>query len=242
MEARQHERAIESTAADPKPVARLLPSKAVLALWVLLCARQTIAARAQVLDRVVASIGNSAITLSDVEREYRLEMLLSQGRVPAAPPDPAAFQQTQSKLIDQELLQQELSAYPVNSREIRRRATERLAELRKMFRNDDDFQAALHAVGMTPSELLRHLEEQQRILRMIDERLRPAAGVTQEEVEDYYRTTFLPEFKKQSRSAPPLTDVQDRIQEILIQKKIDQLLDEWLSELRKDHHVHMISQ
>jgi hypothetical protein len=243
IETRRHVLAIELSVRSPKPALGLLPAKALLALMTVLCARPMIAARPQVLDRVVVSIENSVITQSDVEREYRLEMFLSQGRVPAAPPDPAAFQQTQSKLINQDLLQQELSAYPVNAKEIQRRAAERLSAVRRMFKSDADFQAALCAVGMSSRELLDHLEEQQRILRMIDERLRPAAGVTQEEIEDYYRTTFVPEFKKQSRSAPPsVADVQDKIQEILVQKKINQLLDEWLSELRKDHHVRIISQ
>ncbi len=243
IETRRLGLAIEFPARSPKPALGLLPAKALLVLMTLLCAWRMIAARAEILDRVVASIGNTAITQSDVEREYRLEMFLSQGRVPATPPDPNALQQTQSKLIDQELLQQELSSYPVNSKEIQRQAAERLSAVRKMFKTNDDFQAALRAVGMSPSELLEHLEEQQRILRMIDERLRPAAGVTQEEIENYYRATFVPEFKKQSRSAPPpVADVQDKIQEILVQRKINQLLDEWLSELRKDHHVRIIFQ
>ena len=51
-------------------------------LLMVLCASFS---RAEVLDRVVASIGEVAITRSDVEREYRLERFLD-GQWPPPPP------------------------------------------------------------------------------------------------------------------------------------------------------------
>lgn len=194
------------------------------------------------MDRVVATVGNSAVTQSDVIEEYRLETFLGQGRVPGAPPDKAAFERAQSRLISQKLLQQELGAYPANSKILRRDAEKQLAAVRRKFKNNADFQAALDSLGMNQDQLLQRLEDQQHVLAMVDERMRPSATVTPQDIENYYHKKFLPQYQKQHQGAAPvLADVQDQIQEILVQEKINQLLDEWLSEMKKERHVRVIS-
>ena len=50
----------------------------------------TVSPAAQTLDRVVASIGNLAITASDVEQEYRFERFLD-AQWPPPPPNSAAL-------------------------------------------------------------------------------------------------------------------------------------------------------
>lgn len=206
------------------------------------CAPRILRAQMEVLDRVVATVGNSAVTQSDVIEEYRLETFLDQGRVPDAPPDKAAFERAQSRLISQELLQQELGAYPANPKALRRDAEKQLSVVRQKFKNSADFQAALDSLGISQEQLLQRLEEQQHVLAMVDERMRPSATVTPQEIENYYHKIFLPEYQKQHPgAAPALAGVQDQIQEILVQEKINQLLDEWLSEMKKERHVRIIS-
>ena len=56
--------------------------------------------RAEILDRVVASIGDVVITQSDVEREYRLERFLD-GQWPAPPPDRKTLEQVRERLTNQ---------------------------------------------------------------------------------------------------------------------------------------------
>jgi len=62
--------------------------------------------RAEILDRVVASTGEVAITQSDVEREYRLERFLD-GQWPAPPPDSKTLEQVGERLTEQKLLLEE---------------------------------------------------------------------------------------------------------------------------------------
>jgi hypothetical protein len=87
-------------------------------------------------------------------------------------------------------------------------------------------------------QILTMLVDQQRILRIVEQRLRPAAAPGTTDVESYYRDVFTPEYTQTHGSAvPPLTEVQGQIQEILVQKRIDQLLASWLEELKPSRRV-----
>jgi hypothetical protein len=77
------------------------------------------------------------------------------------------------------------------------------------------------------------------MLRLIDERLRPAASPSDEEVADYYRSTFVANFQKKNpgAAAPSLSEVEGQIREVLIQKRINELLDQWIEELKPTSRV-----
>jgi hypothetical protein len=214
-----------------------------------LLALVTVAARARAAetervtaDRVVASMGNEAITESDVIREYRFETFVADGRVPAKPPGSQVLRAVEARLIDQELLERQLKRDPIDSSVTRQRVSQRMAEIRKRFKSPDGFAAALRSLGMSPAELMKKLEEQQAILGMIDERFRLSAGVGSSDIQRYYREVFLPEFaRRASGPAPPLSQVQDKIREILVQEQINKLLKEWLTELKRESGVRLIA-
>lgn len=194
-------------------------------------------ASAETLDRVVASIENIAITQSDVEREYRFEHF-PDARWPPPPPDGAALEQVCKRLTYQKLLALEEGTNPPEAADLANAAAERLASIRKGFGPEEDFQAALRTLGMGERELLERIAEQQRILRLIDQRLRPAAVLTVPEIETYYRETFVPEYTRRNVGpAPTLAEVETQIREILVEKKIDQLLGKWLEELASSRRV-----
>jgi len=193
--------------------------------------------RAEILDRVVASIGDVAITQSDVEREYRLERFL-EGEWPAPAPDSKTLEQVRERLTDQKLLLEEETQDSSHDAALEKTAAEELDAVRKGFSSDSDYQSALHALHMDEKQILTTLVEQQRILRIVELRLRPAAVPGTTDVESYYRDVFTPEYTQTHRSAvPPLTEVQGQIQEVLVQKKIDQLLASWLEELKPSRAV-----
>jgi hypothetical protein len=193
--------------------------------------------RAEILDRVVASIGEVAITQSDVEREYRLERFLD-GQWPPPPPDSKTLEQARERLVYQKLLLEEETQDPSRDPTLEQTAAEELDGLRKRFPSPQDYQAALHALPMDEKQILAKLIDQQRVLRIIDQRLRPAAAPGTKEVESYYRDVFAPEYlRTHGPPLPPLTEVEGQIQEILVQKKIDELLAGWLEELRPSRGV-----
>jgi hypothetical protein len=196
------------------------------------------AASRRTIDRVVASVDGAPITQSDVETEYRTEVFLEDARVPSMLPDAKTLSQILERLIDQKMLMGEAAAEHTDSAASQQRAEQTLADLRNQFSGEEAFQVALRSLGLNEQDLLARIEEQERILRVVDQRMRPLVSVAHNEIEAYYRTTFLPEWAKKSKeSAPALADVEAQIQEILVQRKIDQQLEVWLKELRAAHHV-----
>ncbi len=195
--------------------------------------------RAQTLDRVVAAIGNAAITESDVEAEYRFESFVSEGTVPASAPDAAALAKVRDGTIDARLLTQEAAAEGIQPSDVQPAAQQALAEVRKKCGSEEAFQSSLRALGLTETQLLDHLAEHERMSRIIDLRLRPSVTVEPAEIEAYYHDTFTAEYSKHNpgQAVPPLAQVQSQIREILVQKKVDQQLPAWLDELKATHHV-----
>jgi hypothetical protein len=92
---------------------------------------------------------------------------------------------------------------------------------------------------MTETELVARLAQQELMLRLIDQRLRPAASPSEDDVAAYYHSAFVPEFQKKNggAAAPPLSEVKDQIVEILTQKRINELLDQWIEELKPTVNV-----
>jgi hypothetical protein len=192
---------------------------------------------AEILDRVVASIGDVAITQSDVEREYRLERFLD-GQWPAPPPDSKTLEQVRERLVDQKLLLEEETQDSSHNAALEKTAAEELDGLRNRFSSEPDYQSALHALHMDEKQILTTLVDQQRILRVVEQRLRPGAVPGTADVESYYRDVFTPEYMQKYGSAvPPLTEVQGQIQEILVQKRINELLASWMEELKPSRTV-----
>ena len=203
-----------------------------------LAASGTVCPAAQILDQVVASIGHRAITASDVEQEYRFERFLD-AQWPAPPPDSAMLTSARERLTYQMLLTHEENPGHADRADSEKAAAERLAALRKEFAHPEDFQRALKDLGMTETQVVARIAEQELMLRLIDQRLRPAASPSNDEVADYYRSTFVPEFQKKNggAAAPPLSKVEAPIREVLIQKRMNELLDQWIEELKPTTNV-----
>ncbi len=196
-----------------------------------------LAGQGEVVDRVVVTIGETAITQSDVEREYLFERFLD-GQWPAAPPDTAALEQARDRLTYQRLLEIEGEATRTDLADPEGSASERLQDLRTRYGQGDRFESALRELGITEQQLLDRLAEQAQILRVIDQRLRPAASPTPAEIANYYRQVFLPSYAQRGQdAAPALAEVENQIREILVQKSIDELLTKWLHNLEAGHRV-----
>jgi peptidyl-prolyl cis-trans isomerase SurA len=188
---------------------------------------------------VVASVDGVAVTQSDVEKEYRFELFL-QGSVSSAAPDTPTIELVRDRLIDQMLLLRESDAENFPAGDDSSPATEGLAEVRKKFESEQAFESALQSLGMDRPQVIERLHERSRILKVIDERLRPSAHVERADVEAYYQKTFIPEFARRAQGPPPaLGDVEGQITEILTQKKIDELLNKWLQSLKSSHRVNV---
>jgi len=197
----------------------------------------TLAAPRETVDRVIASVDGVAITLSEAERAYRFELFLT-GEAPRAAPDLASLALVRDRLIDQTLLLREADADNIPAADSDQAAAEGLAEARKKFGREEAFQAALRLLHMTEQQVIERLRDRDRVLRLIDRRLRPSIQVEPSEIQVYYQDVFVPEYARRGEGpAPPLGEVEGQIREILTQKRMTEMLDVWLVSLRSSHRV-----
>lgn len=198
-------------------------------------------ARAEILDRVVASVGNIAITRSDIESELRLEQFMN-GKPPSSAPEAGQLTEARDRLIQQLLLAQEAKEEGIDNSGPAAGAAQLLDQIRKLYPDEESYESALSATGLTEEQVLERLARHVSTLRLIDQRLRPNAWVEQSEIDAYYREELAPAYAKRNGTpAPPLEDVEDQIREILLEQKVDQLLEEWLKEIARRREVRLHS-
>lgn len=169
-----------------------------------------------------------------------MELLLGGQDPTGGDPDPGTLDRVRNRLIDRRLLDEEAAADSVEVAPDDPAVDERFKALLQKFSNPGLLTADLRKIGLDEGALRRHLAEEERVLRVIDERLRPLATVEPSEIESYYWQTFIPEVTKRGKGpAPPLAEVESRIREILTQQKIDKSLADWLKTLRATRDVHV---
>jgi hypothetical protein len=191
-----------------------------------------------VLDRVVASVGSYAVTESEVLAEYRFQQF-QRGHPVTGSPDGDEFKRILGQLIDRYLIMQDRVAEGLPLPAVGEAARKELDQIKAAYKTPEGYQSAVKALGLDEGSILARLEIEKQVLGVIDERLRPSAWVDPADIQTYYEKTFVPQYEKlNNKSQPPAPDaVTDQIREILIQKKIDELLNSWLQELRANRRV-----
>jgi peptidyl-prolyl cis-trans isomerase SurA len=200
-------------------------------------------ANAVVLDRVVAVVNNQAILASDVDDEVRLAVLDPGGAGVVLTPKRALEQLISRALIQQQIRQEDAQAAEPTQAEV----DARLAEIRREVPACIHFNCAseqgwtvfLAAHGLTPRRVETYLRYRVQILRFIELRFRQGIRIAPEEIDAYYRETMLPQYEP-GEAIPPLDEVAPRIQEILLERQVNVLFDDWLRNLRRQGDVEVL--
>jgi peptidyl-prolyl cis-trans isomerase SurA len=197
----------------------------------------TFAHAGEVIDGIVATVNGGAILQSQWEDAVRFEAFLDGKRVDAI--TAANRKATLERLIDQELIAQQIRAtdFVVSTAP---EIAAKVAELRKQNPaggSDDAWRSALAAYGLTESDVSDRVRVQVDTLRFIDQRFRPGVQVTRPEIEKYYKDEFLPQLQRAGGREKPLTEVQQQIEELLTQDRMNTLLTAWLVSLRSQSRV-----
>jgi hypothetical protein len=200
-----------------------------LLLLGLLCALAP-TARAEIIDRIAVSIGNSVITTSQLDREIRVTAFQNGEK-----PDfrPAHRRDVAQRMVDQQLIRREmeLSNYPLPDP---KEAEPLLEQLRTSYSGDAEFQKALAAYGITEQDVKDELLRQLTLLRFIEGRFRPAVHVSEQEIQDYFEKQIKPSAQSTNPGQPiTLEDYRNRIEETLAEKRTDQEVENWLADVRK---------
>lgn len=197
-----------------------------------------------VLDRVVAVVNNHPILSSDLDDEIRLSILDENQVGQASLTRQRAFEQLISRaLIEQQIRQEDAETAEPTEQQVDARIAELRRGLPACLRQECATEAGwnefLAEHGLTPSRVQAYLRYRMEILGFIEQRFRGGIHISPPEIEAYYKGTLLPQYAP-GESAPPLKSVAPRIEEILLEQKVNVLFDQWLENLRAQGDVEIL--
>ncbi|MDE3189156.1 MAG: SurA N-terminal domain-containing protein [Acidobacteriota bacterium] len=197
-----------------------------------------------VLDRVVAVVNNQAILASDVDDEIRLSVLEPRTAARISESPRAALQRLISRtLIQQQIRAEEAQATAPTDEDVAARLTTLRKELpacaSENCTTDAGWKAFLAGHRLTQERVEAYIRNRLEILRFIEMRFRQGISISRSEVETYYRDTLLPQYPA-GEKAPPLDQVEPRIEEILLQQQVNVLFSDWLDNLRKQGDIEVL--
>jgi len=187
--------------------------------------------RGEIIDRIAVSVGNSVITITDVDREIRVTAFQA-----AVKPDlsPSNRRATAQRMVEQKLIRREmdLSHYPLPDAS---EADQMLQQIRgSRYPNDADFHQALADYGITDQDLKEELLWQLTLLRFIEVRFRPGVHVSDDEVQEYFDQQVKPTAQAAHPGQPvTIEDYRSQIENRLAEQRTDSEVDKWLQEVRK---------
>ena len=182
----------------------------------------------KVIDYMVASVDGSLITYSDL-----LWQLTLQPNTLLDNPKREDLQRALDLVIDQRLVFQDAEKLPhIHAGEKEVEAA--IAELIRMFPSQTEFQQRMLRTGLTAERLREIVGERVEIEKYLDFRFRSFTVATPKEVEDYYRDSYVPQFRRRSPGAvvPKIEDVRLQIEKQLIENKVGADLQKYIDTAR----------
>jgi len=186
---------------------------------------------AVVIDRIVVVVGTQVITESELDLTIRLTALMNQKPLDFSPEirRAAAERLIVKKFIVKEL---DFSKFPRPSLT----EVDPLIEsfVQSAYHGDRAaFAAALQAYGITGDEFQAYRLWLLTFFRFIDFRFRPGIQVSDQDVDEYFKTKIL-SLAQQANPGKPVSidEYHDRIESILLAQREDQQLEVWLKDQR----------
>ncbi|WP_035350619.1 SurA N-terminal domain-containing protein [Edaphobacter aggregans] len=194
-----------------------------------------------VIDGVVAVVNGDVVLESDVDEERRFEKIQPyRGSANEFSRDRAV-----QRLIDRTLIQQQAELEPAETAVSDQELDKQLQTLRNDIpacreyhcETDAGWAKFLGDNGFTVSEFRQRWRKRMKLLRLIEVRFRSGIRITNDEIKDYYEKTMLPEYARQHVTPPKLDSISPRIEEVLLQQQVGNLMRDWLKSLRAQGSV-----
>ena len=197
----------------------------------------TPALASELIDRVAVSVGNTVITESELLEQMRVRALLEGTPLRL---DGDSKRDAADRLIQQALIRRDIETTRYVTPDAAQAQSLLAAFQLSRFQNDDAlYREALRQAHLTPAEVLANFLWQLTVLRFIEFRFRPGVQVSAQEIREYYERKFLPAWRERSQEAPPsLDEATPQVEEILVQDRIDNQLDRWISLTRTQVSIH----
>jgi peptidyl-prolyl cis-trans isomerase SurA len=193
----------------------------------------------ELLDRIVATVNGQVILQSDWDDEVHFEAFMS-GR---APENVTAEQRKAAldRLVDQDILREQMrmtDLKPASDDAIKKQIDDvKNEQLRE--HPGQSWETTLSRYQLTDKVVKDHVAAELEQLQLVDLRFRPSIQISSADIEKYYRQKIVP--KLPASDPLSLNDAVPKIKEILIQERINQLLNSWLETLRSQAQIKVLS-
>ena len=187
---------------------------------------------ARVVDRVVAVVDEDPILASDLERAIRLGLIERR----TGESDAALSRRALDGLIADRLRQHEVGRFGYEEVPVEE-VDAQVARLRARFAAPGGLEAELARLGLDEAALRQLLARQLAALAFIEERLGPRVFVGVDEIRRYYDGKLVPELAASGQAAPPLDEVRESIRAVLREQRLNQEIERWTEELRREADV-----
>jgi len=205
--------------------------RALLAVAVVLAGSE-LCLGAQVIDRIVATVDRHAILESELDEALRFECLMNGRQLKDVTSNHRL--QMLERLIDQALIEEQMRAssfVPASLGEVDSRVRE-LRQTVPTWKTDVGWNAALVACGLSEEDVKERVAVQVNLLHYLDLRFRPEIHIERRAMENYYRQQLLPEMRAAGWPDTPFEQVAPKIEQLLIEQRLNELQDRWVRALR----------
>lgn len=193
---------------------------------------------AQQIDekKTVAIVNDKEILGSD----YNSALASAQGQMQQMGQDPTSKEaaeqvkkQTIDSLVGQTLLLQEADkkSYKVSEGDINKQ----LDEIKKQFKTEKEFEAALKKSGMDMKTLKTQIANEIKLKQYVEKEV-PVGKITDEEIQKTY-DQFAEQGKSTGQEVPKLEEVKSQIEQSLQQQKQQEKLAQQVEELKKNAKI-----
>jgi hypothetical protein len=200
------------------------------------------AAKAQdVVDKMVATV-NSGVRPSLITYSDLLWQLALQPDASLENPSSANLNRVLNLIISQRLILQEAERLPAIE-PTQKEIDDRLNEFVKLFPSQAEFQQRVARVGLSADQLREIVRQRLTIEKYLDFRFRSFTVVTPTEIDDYYRTVWVPRFRRQKPGllVPEQKNVAKEIEAELTESKIESDTDEFLDSIRERAEITLLN-
>jgi parvulin-like peptidyl-prolyl isomerase len=209
-------------------------------LWILLVFAVPCSAQ-QVVDKMVATV-NAGVRTDLITYSDLLWQLALQPNTVLDNPTSADLNRALRLLIDQHLILQEAEKLPTIV-PTQKEVSDARDELARNFASPLEFQQRLQRVGLTTERLDDIVEQRLKMEKYLDFRFRNFVVISQKEIADYYRQTYVPRFQSRfpGRIVPALEQSRDEIEQTLKEAKIESDTDAFLDTARERAEIVMLN-
>src|SRR5215510_7472681 len=195
----------------------------------------------QVVDKMVATV-NAGVRTDLITYSDLMWQLALQPHTMLDNPSSDDLNRALRLLIDQRLILQEAEKIPTIV-PTQKEMTDARDELARQFASPLEFQQRLQRVGLTSEKLDEIIEQRLKMEKYLDFRFRNFVVISQKEIADYYRDTYVPRFQARSpgRIVPTLEQSRDEIERTLVEAKIESDTDAFLDTARERAEIVMLN-